>query len=115
PARAAYANIASGLRGEYAFDLRGRQARVYLSPIDLRLHLAGADGGVWNLGQGREIRYERISGPGIDHWSLRQDGKAIADLYAESGQLLYASPSEVLVGTDSTAAHPPELFAAPSD
>ncbi len=93
-----FLRIAAGYRGEYAFDLRGRAPRLFLSPVDLRLHLVGAQGGVWNVGAGEEIRYASIAGDGIDDWTLLRDGAFVAELSVVDGQAILATGTGVFVG-----------------
>ena len=106
-------DIPEGFRGEYSFDLSGL-ARIYLSPIDGNAHLIGADAGVWDLGRGREIRYENLGGEYIDHWSLLEGGRRIKDLYVASGQILLTDAAGTRIGRMSS----PEAvatFAPPRD
>ena len=57
-----------GMRGEYSADYE-RKPSLYLSPIDNRVHLLYADGGVWNLGNGQLLRVANLDGDAfIDAW-----------------------------------------------
>lgn len=56
-----FADIRRGLRGEY----RVRQDLppvLYISPVDNRLHLLGAEGGVWRLDDERVLRVHNLGG-----------------------------------------------------
>jgi len=109
-----FSAIPEGFRGEYAFDLGGARARLYVHPVDQRLHLVGADGGVWNLGNRRELRYERLRGPGIDHWALVEDGAVVADLRVLDGQAVLSNVNGVRVGQAAEVAIGP-AFSPPQD
>lgn len=93
-----FSAIPEGFRGEYAFDLGEARPRLYVHPVDHRLHLVGAEGGVWNLGDRRELRYERLRGPGIDHWTLVEDGAVAADLRVLDGQAVFSNADGVRIG-----------------
>jgi hypothetical protein len=59
-----------GFRGEY-HSAYFRPPRLYLSPIDQRLHLEYGLGGVWNLGEGRIMRFHNLNQDAhIDGWTL---------------------------------------------
>lgn len=75
----AFSNIRQGLRGEYRFQT-SLQPRLYFSPIDNRLHLLGAEGGLWNLGDGRVLYLDNLNnGPYIDTWIVKRQKLAEAD------------------------------------
>lgn len=82
-----YTAIRRGFRGEYA-DLNS-QAQLYFSPIDRKLHLLRAAHGVWNLGDGRELRYQNLGGNYINRWTLLDGGREVRNLYAAAGHLVY--------------------------
>lgn len=113
PPVAAFATIAPGFRGERAFHLNG-PARLYVSPVDGRLHLLGAEAGQWNMGDGRELRYESVGGTRIDHWTAREGGHTESDLYTLADQAVYLSSAGVYVGALSQTTDPLRL-AAPRD
>jgi len=96
------------------------RAQLYLSPIDQRVHLSWAQGGLWNLGDGRILRTQSLqAGPNVDSWILERPatappspppstkpspqedtpraypGKLEQALYALSGYLLYSGPDGV--------------------
>jgi hypothetical protein len=59
-----------GFRGEY-HSAYFRAPRLYVSPIDERLHLEHAMGGVWNLGEGRILRTQNLNQDAyLDTWTL---------------------------------------------
>jgi hypothetical protein len=59
-----------GFRGEYRVGSMERP-RLYISMIDRRVHLLGADGGIWNLGNGWYLVEGNLDdGDAIDAWTL---------------------------------------------
>jgi hypothetical protein len=111
PPTEAFERIREGFRGEYTFELDG-PARLYVNPIDHRLHLAGATSGVWNMGSGKEIRYRNLGGPYINRWIVRDEEGRVEELYWAADQLIYVSSRQVLIGT-MPSADQPELFPPP--
>jgi len=58
-----------GFRGEYS-DAYLHTPKVYFSPIDHRVHLLHAQGGVWNLGDGLILRTHNLNDDAyIDGWT----------------------------------------------
>jgi len=72
-----YSTISAGFRGEYTLAPQQRP-QLYFSPIDHRLHLLNAQGGVWNNDDQREVQYETFGTPYVVRWTLRN----IADGYS---------------------------------
>jgi hypothetical protein len=67
-----YTLIAPGLRGEYRFS-DPTPVNLYLSPLDGRLHLTGAQAGVLNLGSGNLLRFHNLDGDDfLDGWTLER-------------------------------------------
>ncbi len=61
-------SLPAGFRGEYRL-LSEAPARLYYSPVDGRLHLLAAGGGVWNLGEGQVLRTLNLDGDAyLDGW-----------------------------------------------
>lgn len=85
-----FQTIRPGFRGEYRVGLAHRP-RLYISPVDRRLHLLYAQGGLWNLGSGWTVKEANLTGgPYIDEWQLlRQHGRktAIADRLVVLGDI----------------------------
>lgn len=72
-----YQDIDEGMRGEYNFEYFDTP-KIYLGALDRQLHLFTAQGGVWNLGEGRYIRYANLDGdPYLDQWQEEQDGAVV--------------------------------------
>ena len=68
PPEEQFSRLAPGFRGEYRFAWQDR-ARVYISPVDRKLHLKGAEAGIWNIDDRTEIRYADRDGDGyLDEW-----------------------------------------------
>lgn len=91
-------DIHPGLRGEYNFDLSG-PVRLYFSPIDRRLHLLGAQKGIWSLADGHgRIEYENIDQDGyIDQWTYWFDGQLEGSLAVGDGCLLLGDNNELVL------------------
>jgi hypothetical protein len=65
-------DIRQGLRQEYTPELGG-QPWLYFSPVDRRLHLLNAQGGVWHVNEDQRVRYENLNGDGyIDRWTFTE-------------------------------------------
>jgi len=69
PEEEAFTTLRRGLRGEY----RSQQSltpKLYLSPIDNRLHLFAAEGGLWNLAGDVVLRLHNLDGGSyINGWT----------------------------------------------
>ena len=61
PNPGAFSDIREGYRGEYRSD-RSIPPELYVSPIDWRLHLRGAQAGLFNLGEGTYLREVNLDG-----------------------------------------------------
>lgn len=100
-----------GFRGEFIADNNARIG-LYLSPIDHRVHLTNAQGGVWNLGQSLVLREHNLNGgPYVDAWTLERvpaqeatedppkalPGQVEQAIYALGKYLIYASPAGVRI------------------
>jgi hypothetical protein len=85
-----FQTIRSGFRGEYRYR-QDLPPHLYLSAIDNRFHLLGADGGRWDIGGGPYITVENLSrGQAIDHWTLYDfTGEAQEHVYDLGDYLLY--------------------------
>lgn len=60
--------LPDGFRGEYHATYE-RPVELYVSPVDGRVHLLGAEAGVWNLGAGEVVRTSDEDGDGyVDTW-----------------------------------------------
>jgi hypothetical protein len=62
-------SIPAGFRGEY-HSAYNQIPKLYFSPLDNRVHLLGAQGGIWNLGGGRILRsHSRFGSPYLNGWT----------------------------------------------
>ena len=92
-----YADIRRGMRGEYATEGVGRPT-LYWSPVDGRLHLRGAQGGVWNVDGRTVVRYADRNRDGyLDQWQVQMPDGAMRQLNVLSGFLLYTGDGEVIL------------------
>lgn len=101
PDLAAFGTISKGLRGEFRMGA-AEPVKLYVSPIDGRLHLLFAQGGTWNLGRGRFLMERNLTGgPAIDDWRrvrpTRRGPEIAAEVAALGGFLLYSGPAGVVV------------------
>jgi hypothetical protein len=82
---------------EWAMDTMS-QPYLYFSPVDHRLHLRGATGGIWNLGAGNTIRYANLDGDAyLDQWQELQGGDVLQELNYARGLFVYAGQSLVTI------------------
>lgn len=109
--------ISVGFRGEYQLNHSGRVI-LYFSPVDNRLHLKGADQGIWRLNNDQIIRVSNLDRDEfIDHWSreIMPDskietnergldaveasfpGETVEELYALDDLLIHQGDSEVTI------------------
>lgn len=101
-----YRSIIPGYRGEFA-DING-PIMLYFSPLDARLHLLGAQHGVYNAGRGRQVKYRNLRGGAtIDSWQLYVGKRAVAQLLQADDALIYATPDQLWL---RKVAVPLELF-----
>ncbi len=82
-------SLRPGTRGEYSYGLM-RQPRLYLSAVDRKLHLVGAEEGFWRLDGRRMIAYRSLDGERVGSWQLWEDGTLTRVLYRLAGGLVYA-------------------------
>ncbi len=102
PDLAAYDTLAPGTRGEYRIGPAARPW-LYASPVDGKLHLLGAQAGLWQVTASSQV-VERNLGPGpyINDWRLFTKGsggyRPVSRLDALDGSVwLYAGPHGLVV------------------
>lgn len=82
PDLSGFQHITAGLRGEYRIGVL-KQALLYMSPLDNRLHLTYAQSGLWNIGHGRTLQEKNLeNGEYVDEWIL-SEGKTVKSQVAE--------------------------------
>lgn len=92
-----YADIRRGMRGEYATEPVGRPT-LYWSPVDGRLHLFGAQGGVWNVDGRARVRYADRNRDGyLDQWEYVATDGRVRQLNVLPGFILYSGDGEVVL------------------
>lgn len=99
----AYHTIAAGLRGEYRV-LPDGPPTLYVSPVDGRLHLLGAQSGTWTLDDHQTITTASLDGQTVGRWVRTVDNVAQEVVYAVPGALLYAGAGQVIVLPVTSAA-----------
>lgn len=76
----AFSNIETGFRGEYRYNTSAAP-QLYLSSLDGRMHLLGAEGGVWPVSPDRKITVKALGGGRyINHWRLQQGQSRVKEL-----------------------------------
>ncbi|NWJ45687.1 MAG: oligosaccharide flippase family protein [Chloroflexi bacterium] len=103
PPADAFSHIQAGFRGEYSLNLQAKPY-LYFSPVDHKLHLLKADGGVWNLDGQSEISYTDLDHDGyIDMWRYSSPASSdsltpeIRQLNLAGDYLVYQDGSQVLL------------------
>jgi hypothetical protein len=91
-----FRTIAAGMRGEYRV-LPTSPPQLYVDALDGRLHLLGAQQGVWVVDQHQTIATSSLDGQTTDHWSRSADGVPLESLYSMPGALLYADRQTVTI------------------
>lgn len=84
--------LSEGFRGEYSL-VYNRVPQLYLSPVDNRLHLLYAEGGIWNLGNGKVLRMHNLNnGAYVDGWTRERVSLTTAEI---GPNVMLATPGEV--------------------
>ncbi|MBV9791674.1 MAG: hypothetical protein JOZ51_25985, partial [Chloroflexi bacterium] len=93
-----YQQIREGLRGE--FRSRTGTAELYFSPIDRKLHILGADHGVWQIDPQRTLRYANLDRDNyLDQWTFTSVTTGTTTV--TSTRQLNVAPSHLLYADDS--------------
>lgn len=104
-------SIETGLRGEYVFASKN-PVRLYISGVDRKLHLFGAEGSIWNVDGSREIRAEDRSGDGyLDTWIQREASEEHEQLVNTGHYLILIAEDQIQVRT--TAVNPSLMDTSP--
>lgn len=89
-----YTTIDEGMRGEYNINYQD-VPRIYFSPVDRKLHLYGAQGGLWNLGDTQFITYHNLDEDAyIDQWNYVISG--------HPGKILYQTDDFIILVEDDS-------------
>ncbi len=102
PDLSAYHTLPAGTRGEYRIGLAARPW-LYASPVDGKLHLLGAQAGLWQIDATAKLVERRLGdGPYINDWRLFTKGaggyRPVSRLDALDGRVwLYAGPHGLAV------------------
>jgi hypothetical protein len=91
-----YRAITPGLRGEYR-TLPDASPQLYLDPTDQRLHLLGAQQGVWAVDQHQTITTASLNGQTVDQWTRNVDNAPQEAFYALPQTFLYAGNDTVVL------------------
>jgi hypothetical protein len=92
---AAFEALEVGLRGEHRVG-KSLRPQLYLSAIDQRIHLFGAEEGIWRFAEGSRIEYWDLDENGfVDRWKAWVDDRLKAGLAKTSGFLIYHEPEFV--------------------
>lgn len=92
----AFSRLGGGLRGDYSMAF-GQAPRLTFNPIDRELHLERAEAGIWNLMDGRQVRFLNLAnGRVFDGWQLWDHGRLVSQLYRVPGGLLYSDQKQTL-------------------
>jgi hypothetical protein len=107
PPDAFFTQTHAGFRAERHFA-GPIQPYLYFSPLDRKLHLRGAEWGVWNIDDRNMIRYSNLDGDAyLDAWQYFEQGDLRRQLYVAGPYLVYAGEDEVVLKQVSLA---PSLF-----
>lgn len=113
--------LSEGFRGEYS-AVYNRTPRLYMSPVDNRVHLLHATGGLWNLGTERILRVANLDNDHhLDAWwrekievnsrrARAQDGEVEEALYSVDDLFIHTGPSSMTI---KNSVHPPSLGTPP--
>ena len=107
----AYSSISVGMRGEYRV-LPSMPPQLYIDSVDQRLHLVGAEFGVWDVDNQQTINTATLDGTTVGQWVRNVDGVPREAVYALPGALVYASAGALTLqadqrSSDVTALAPP--------
>ena len=92
-----YQDIQEFMRGEYSFQYFDTP-KMYMGSLDRQLHLYTAQSGVWNLGDGKYVRYANLDGDAyLDQWIDEQDGNVVQQLNYNNDFYVYNGNSSVVM------------------
>lgn len=92
-----YETIAEGFRGEYSFE-SGGIPRLYLSSLDRRLHLVGAEYGLWQVDGAHQVRYANLDSDAyLDQWQYIENAAVSSQLNLLGDLLVYGDRGQVVI------------------
>ena len=94
-----YSAITLGMRGEYRV-LPSTPVQLYVDAVDQRLHLLGAQYGVWAVDAQQAINTASLDGQTVGEWTRNVDGVPSEALYAVPGALLYTHGDALTIQRD---------------
>ncbi|MFO7166512.1 MAG: hypothetical protein DIU80_000640 [Chloroflexota bacterium] len=110
PPDALYRRVRVGFRAERHFA-SPLLPRLYFSPVDHRLHLRGAEAGIWNIDGSNVIQYSDLDRDGyLDQWIYQTQGRTRRQLVVFRDYLLYSDGASIALKQVSVQ---PSLFEAP--
>ena len=110
PLMADLAKIPVGYRGEYRLASDG-PIRLYLSPIDHRLHLRHAEAGLWQIDDRRQLRSADHDGDGyIDQWTVFVDGQQAGQLNRSNSHVLLTEGDELVIKAAAAPVAPADIL-----
>ncbi len=81
---------------------------LYFSPLDHKLHLQGAEDGIWTIDDTHLIRYDNLNDDAyLDRWSYFENSRLKREFYWAGTYLIYAGENGVWL---KRAKVPPSLF-----
>jgi hypothetical protein len=108
--RRGFSKLDSGMRGEVSENHQESPA-LYLSAIDRKLHLVGADYCLWNIDGASELRCENLTNDNyLDHWIFSTDGVLVRQLYHVKDLLIYQEGTTIIIKQLEVA---PSVFEVP--
>lgn len=100
----AFDTIERGLRGEYWYETQA-EPLLYYSPIDERLHLRAAEGGIWQIDEETTLRmYPLDDSPYLRQWETQNGDGMLEALYQLPDFLLHVGNG--MVSLYSAETHP---------
>lgn len=92
-----FQELRPGLRGDFSSLLRS-QPYLYMSAVDRKLHLKGADYCLWQIDQTRQLKCQNTNDDSyLDQWAYYEDGQLMRELYQLKGYLVYRDSNEILI------------------
>ena len=92
-----FKTITQGFRAERNFA-GPVKPQIYISPIDHKLHLLGAQWGIWNIDENHTIQYfDRNDDGYLDEWQYLENNHVRQQINYTSDTLVYSGNSETII------------------